>query len=85
MGCFSHQINDGAFNILEGMDGSLMDDYKERRDPINKCYYVANNLGYTTFALQNGGMCTGHFTTNGSSNHGYETSKECKGLGTGGC
>ena len=45
---------------MEGLDPLLDGGYKSRTDSINKCFEVANNLGFPAFGIQDGGWCCGY-------------------------
>ena len=42
---------------LEKTDPQLNDFYKTRPSPVDKCAEVSRRRGYTTFAIQDGGLC----------------------------
>ena len=54
---------DRAIPTLEGQNNAFLDgDFSFRKDAIYKCYQAASNLGYSCFALQNGGWCVSSST-----------------------
>ena len=65
LGCYRDNIVNGKRVIpsIEGItpfvNGTIILDghYKSRWNAIGKCYLAAWNLGYTTFAVQDGGQC----------------------------
>ena len=62
------------------MDG---DNYKSRKDAIEKCASVAKKRGYKVFAVQDGGMCLSSSTAH-KTFHIYGTSRRCTSNGRGG-
>ncbi|XP_078693730.1 uncharacterized protein LOC144923229 isoform X2 [Branchiostoma floridae x Branchiostoma belcheri] len=83
LGCW-RDTSDRAIPILEGtdlrLDGSH---YHERTRAIEKCYQVALSLGYTVFAVQDGGQCFGSADGHNSYNK-YGPSTACAADGRGG-
>ena len=61
----------------------LDDHYKRRTDAIKKCYDAAINLGYNTFAVQDGGQCFSSKTADVTYNK-YGSSSDCGGDKKGG-
>jgi len=67
---------------LEGKNQVLDGDYRERKDPINKCFVAAKEHGsYDTFALGNHGQCWGG---KGDNYKHYGAVKNCPEHGEGG-
>ena len=58
-GCWKDAGKDQERTVptIEGHDDSLVDDYKTRANPIEKCYLVAKKQGYSMFGVQHGGRC----------------------------
>ncbi|XP_002734997.1 uncharacterized protein LOC100371411 [Saccoglossus kowalevskii] len=56
VGCYKDEGN-RAIPTLEGTDIRLDGDYSTRSNPIQKCAEVARDLGYSMFAVQDGGWC----------------------------
>ena len=57
--------------------------YKQRSDPVIKCFKLASSLGFDVFAIQDGGQCM----TSGSAEKSFDkygTSNECSSSGRGG-
>ena len=57
--------------------------FKRRKAGIIKCFELARSLGFTVFALQNGGECLGSRTAHNDYRR-FGKSKECKKDGKGG-
>ena len=56
IGCYKDGPN-RTLHTLEGTIPILDDYYKERENPIEKCYLAAISNGFRMFAVQNGGLC----------------------------
>ena len=69
--------------MLEGEDPLLDDNYKSRKDAIQKCASVAEKLGYKVFAVQDGGMCLSSSTAH-KTFYKHLTSRRCASSGRGG-
>ena len=42
---------------LEGSSSQLDGDYRKRIDAVNKCYKAAREMGWSVFAVSDGGQC----------------------------
>ena len=88
IGCFKDETT-RAIPSIEGittnLDGTPILDghYRSRWNAIGKCFHTANNLGYSTFAVQDGGQC---FSSNNARDtyNKYGSSTDCKKDGKGG-
>ena len=56
LGCWKDTI-DRAMPSIEHSHPILGRSYKSRKNAIHKCYELALSLGYTVFAIQDGGQC----------------------------
>ena len=83
-GCLEAKVDDGERpTILEGSHDLLLDDYTIRKNPIRKCAQVANQMGYDSFAVQDGGICSGSVEKDRKYLH-YDNATHCDG-GTRAC
>ncbi len=58
IGCYWQSSYSPAFQSLEGKDPRLDgEDYKLRKNAIEKCALVSKELGYKVFAVKDGGKC----------------------------
>ena len=48
IGCWKDKEGDRAIPTIEGHHDSLVDDYKTRQDPVEKCYQAAKKQGEST-------------------------------------
>ncbi|XP_066273809.1 uncharacterized protein [Branchiostoma lanceolatum] len=82
LGCW-RDTADRAIPTLEGTDPRLDGNYQVRPNAIETCYQVARSLGFTVFAVQDGGQCFGsadaHYT-----HSKYGPSTACAADGEGG-
>ena len=53
MGC----VKSGSVPTLEGKAMQLDGNYKNRTDPLRKCYEAANERGWLFFTVSDGGAC----------------------------
>ena len=84
IGCFYDITWRRAISSLEKQDPLLDgDNYKSRKDAIEKCASVAKKRGYKVFAVQDGGMCLSSSTAHKTFNI-YGTSSGCTFNGRGG-
>ena len=88
LGCWKdYHVAGRAIPTLEGksllLDGTGSFFWKARRNPIQKCFEVASSLGYSVFAIQDGGWCSSS-TMAGSTYNKYGPSSECSDDGEGG-
>ena len=83
MGCYSYKVDAQFLESLE-VDANidkrkscahLDGDYRNRLDPINKCYLCAKEKGFNLFVLQNGGECLVDIT---ASFNEHEISSACE-------
>ena len=72
-----------AIQTLEGTDPILDGSYSSRKNPIEKCAVAAMRVGYSMFAVQNGGQCFGSATAPQTFDK-YGKSTACKLDGEGG-
>ena len=82
LGCWKDTI-DRSIPSLEGSHSILDGNYKSRNTAILKCFELASSLGYTVFAIQDGGQCL----SSGTAKNTYKThgsSSECAEDGRGG-
>ena len=82
VGCYEDTGN-RAIRGLEGKDGILHESYQSRKNPIAKCAVAAMRVGYSMFAVQNGGWCAASATASQTYDK-YGKSTECKDDGEGG-
>ncbi|XP_006821926.1 uncharacterized protein LOC102805987 [Saccoglossus kowalevskii] len=75
VGCY-RDTSDRAIPTLEGTDIRLDGNYGTRANPIQKCAEVAKDLGYSMFAVQNGGWCASSADAANTYNK-YGTSSAC--------
>jgi len=57
LGCWGDSYS-RAIGTLEGKHELLDGNYKDRENALEKCGQAAESLGYTVFAVQNGGYCS---------------------------
>merc|ERR1712224_70675 len=80
LGCWKDSLP-RAIESFEDRSSILDGHYKNRKDPISKCYLVAKSNGFKVFALQDGGQCFTSNTASGTFDR-YKESKLCSnGLG----
>ena len=84
VGCYNDSNTDRALAILEDRHDSLTDRYWKRKDPIGTCFKVARSFEYSTFGVQQRGICVGSFLTNGGYDK-YGEDKNCWHGGVGAC
>ena len=82
VGCYKDTGN-RAIPTLEGKDTVLDGSYASRRNPVAKCAVAAMRLGYSMFAVQNGGWCAASASTPQTYNK-YGKSAACRADGEGG-
>ncbi|XP_035682689.1 uncharacterized protein LOC118420093 [Branchiostoma floridae] len=82
LGCWTDRAS-RAIQPLEGTDPLLSDSYQSRQEPLQKCYSVSRDLGYSVFALQNGGWCASTATAQDTYRM-YGASSGCQADGEGG-
>ena len=82
VGCYKDTGN-RAIPTLEGKDTVLDGSYGSRRNPIAKCAVAAMRLGYSMFAVQNGGWCAASASAPQTYNK-YGKSTACRVDGEGG-
>ncbi|XP_066287702.1 uncharacterized protein [Branchiostoma lanceolatum] len=82
LGCWTDRSS-RAIQPLEGTDPLLSDAYQSRQQPLEKCYTVSRGLGYSVFALQNGGWCASTATAQDTYQR-YGASSACAADGEGG-
>ena len=83
IGCWKDEHPDRAMQDLEGGSTILDGLYKLRSNAIEKCYQLVKKLGFSVFALQDGGQCFGSDKTKKTFNK-YGLSLDCLGDGKGG-
>ena len=77
LGCYLDK-SDRAILSLEGTTAILDEHYRNRDNPVEKCYKAALSNGYRVFALQDGGQCMGSPTAE-SDYKKYGESTACSG------
>ena len=82
VGCYKDTGN-RAIQTLEGRDAILDGSYPSRKNPVAKCAVAAMRLGYSMFAVQNGGWCAASATAPDTFGK-YGKSAACKADGEGG-
>ena len=82
VGCYK-DVGHRAIKILEGTDPILNGSYSSRKNPIAKCAVAAMRMGYSMFAVQDGGECFGSATAPQTFDK-YGKSDACRADGTGG-
>ena len=86
LGCWEDKT-DRAIPSLEGIDTHQIlrhtVNYKRRKAAIQKCFELARSLGFSVFAIQNGGQCLGSSTAQDTYRK-YGESSKCKKDGKGG-
>lgn len=83
LGCWTNNLTMSIIPSVEQHTQSLADPYKLRTAALRKCADVASVLGYTAFALMDGGKClTGPTANQIYSNNGR--SSDCGYYGKGG-
>ena len=83
VGCFKDKNSspsERTLPVLDNKDPRLMDYFKARDYPLDKCYAAALEKGLRYFSLQNGGRCFG----GGDTYKKYGTSTGCEANGKGG-
>ena len=84
LGCWKDTSRSRAIPTLENQSNALLDgEYRRRDDAIRKCAQAASDLGYTTFALQNGGGCASSSVA-GNTYKKHCAATNCNPVGTGG-
>ena len=81
-GCWKDSLP-RAITSIEGRHPALDGHYKSRQNAVQKCYQAAVHLGYSVFAVQDGGQC---FSSIGAGHRlaKYGASVKCLGDGKGG-
>ena len=82
VGCYK-DTGHRAIEILEGRVPIINESYYFRNNPIEKCAVAAMTVGYSMFALQDGGECFGSATAPQTFDK-YGKSDACRADGTGG-
>ena len=82
VGCYTDREN-RAIRELEAKDAILDGGYIDRENPIAKCAVATMRVGYSMFAVQNGGWCAASATASQTYDK-YGTSTACKNDGEGG-
>eukprot|EP00116_Pleurobrachia_bachei_P019063 sb/3479325/ len=83
LGCWDDGDNQAAIPSLEGSFPYSNRSWVERPDPIAACRRAAESKGYSVFAIQNGGWCTGSPTAQNTYRK-YGVADNCREDGTGG-
>ena len=82
VGCYM-DTGERAIEILEGKDPILDGSYSSRKNPLAKCSVAAMRVGYSMFAVRNGGECFGSATAPHTFDK-YGKSDACGAEGAGG-
>ena len=86
LGCWKDKT-DRAIPSLEGVKTHQIlrhtANYQRREAAIQKCFELARSLGFSVFAIQNGGQCLGSSTAQDTYRK-YGESSKCKKDGKGG-